>query len=65
MDVGKDATRVVVTGLGAITPVGADVATTWQSMLAGRSGVRALRGLGAAPALPDRRLCRRRSDHAD
>jgi len=42
MDVGKDATRVVVTGLGAITPVGADVATTWQSMLAGRSGVRAL-----------------------
>jgi len=42
MDVGKDATRVVVTGLGAITPVGADVAITWQSMLAGRSGVRAL-----------------------
>jgi 3-oxoacyl-[acyl-carrier-protein] synthase II len=40
--VGKDATRVVVTGLGAITPLGADVATTWQSMLAGRSGVRTL-----------------------
>jgi len=31
-----------VTGLGAITPVGADVATTWESLLAGRSGVRAL-----------------------
>jgi len=29
----------VVTGLGAITPVGADVASTWDSMLAGRSGV--------------------------
>jgi 3-oxoacyl-[acyl-carrier-protein] synthase II len=40
--VGTDRTRVVVTGLGAITPLGADVATTWQSMLAGRSGVSAL-----------------------
>jgi 3-oxoacyl-[acyl-carrier-protein] synthase II len=30
--------RVVVTGLGAITPVGNDVATTWQSLLEGRSG---------------------------
>jgi 3-oxoacyl-[acyl-carrier-protein] synthase II len=35
----KDQTRVVVTGLGAITPVGADAATTWKSLLAGRSGV--------------------------
>jgi 3-oxoacyl-[acyl-carrier-protein] synthase II len=30
--------RVVVTGLGAVTPVGNDVATTWQSLLEGRSG---------------------------
>ena len=30
---------VVVTGLGAITPVGADVASTWSSLLAGHSGV--------------------------
>ena len=30
--------RVVVTGLGAVTPVGNDVTTTWQSLLAGRSG---------------------------
>jgi 3-oxoacyl-[acyl-carrier-protein] synthase II len=37
--VGTDRTRVVVTGLGAITPLGADVASTWESMLAGRSGV--------------------------
>jgi len=34
-----DQTTVVVTGLGAITPVGADVAATWDSLLAGRSGV--------------------------
>ncbi len=39
---GTDRTRVVVTGLGAITPVGADVPSTWESLLAGRSGVRAL-----------------------
>jgi 3-oxoacyl-[acyl-carrier-protein] synthase II len=40
--VGTDRTRVVVTGLGAITPVGADVSSTWESLLAGRSGVVAL-----------------------
>jgi 3-oxoacyl-[acyl-carrier-protein] synthase II len=30
--------RVVVTGLGAVTPVGNDVATTWRSLLSGVSG---------------------------
>ncbi len=30
--------RVVVTGLGAITPVGNDVATTWRSLLDGVPG---------------------------
>ena len=35
-------TRVVVTGLGLVTPLGIDVATTWQAVLAGKSGVRAL-----------------------
>ncbi len=34
--------RVVVTGLGATTPVGGDVASTWQGLLAGKSGVRLL-----------------------
>ena len=33
---------VVVTGLGATTPLGADVASTWEGMLAGRSGVHSL-----------------------
>jgi 3-oxoacyl-[acyl-carrier-protein] synthase II len=32
-------TDVVVTGLGATTPLGADVASTWDALLAGRSGV--------------------------
>ena len=31
--------RVAVTGLGAVTDVGADAATTWQSMVEGRSGI--------------------------
>jgi len=31
--------RVVVTGMGAVTPLGLDVASTWQAMIAGRSGV--------------------------
>jgi 3-oxoacyl-[acyl-carrier-protein] synthase II len=37
-----DSQRVVVTGLGATTPLGGDVPTTWSAMLAGRSGVRVL-----------------------
>ncbi len=32
-------TQVVVTGLGATSPVGGDVPTTWEALLAGRSGV--------------------------
>jgi 3-oxoacyl-[acyl-carrier-protein] synthase II len=34
--------RVVVTGLGATTPLGGDVASTWTALLAGKSGVRLL-----------------------
>jgi 3-oxoacyl-[acyl-carrier-protein] synthase II len=34
--------RVVVTGLGTTSPVGGDVASTWEALLAGRSGVRHL-----------------------
>lgn len=31
--------QVVVTGLGCTTPVGGDVASTWDSLLVGRSGI--------------------------
>jgi 3-oxoacyl-[acyl-carrier-protein] synthase II len=37
-----DRETVVVTGLGATTPLGGDVASTWAAMLAGRSGARRL-----------------------
>ncbi len=36
--------RVVVTGLGATTPLGGDVPSTWANLLAGKSGVRTLTG---------------------
>jgi len=32
--------RVVVTGMGAVSPLGNDVASTWEGLVAGRSGVR-------------------------
>ncbi len=34
------ARRVAVTGLGCVTPLGSDVASTWAGALAGRSGIR-------------------------
>ncbi len=36
---GTQPKRVVVTGLGAVTPIGLNVETFWQGLLAGRSGV--------------------------
>ena len=36
------ARRVVVTGLGATTPLGGDATSTWSALLAGKSGVRLL-----------------------
>lgn len=35
--------RVVVTGLGATTPLGGDAKTTWANAIAGKSGVRLLK----------------------
>lgn len=34
-----DQARVVVTGMGAITPLGNDLQTFWQALLAGKSGI--------------------------
>ncbi|MDR2453884.1 MAG: beta-ketoacyl-[acyl-carrier-protein] synthase family protein [Bifidobacteriaceae bacterium] len=39
---GAAARQVVVTGLGATTPLGGDVPTTWAALLAGASGARRL-----------------------
>lgn len=40
--------RVVVTGMGAITPVGNDVATTWRSLIEGKSGTAPITKFDAA-----------------
>jgi len=34
--------RVVITGVGLITPLGNTVQTTWESIVAGRSGISAI-----------------------
>ena len=34
-----EARRVVVTGMGTISPVGNNVAEAWDSLVAGRSGI--------------------------
>jgi 3-oxoacyl-[acyl-carrier-protein] synthase II len=39
--------RVVVTGLGAVTPLGLDARSTWESAVAGRSGVDWIRSFDA------------------
>ncbi len=36
------ARRVVVTGVGALTPLGNDIETTWDGILAGKSGIAAI-----------------------
>ncbi len=40
--------RVVVTGLGVVTPIGNDVPTMWESLLAGRSGIDRIRCFDAS-----------------
>ena len=40
--------RVAVTGLGAVTPIGNDAPSTWQSALAGTSGVDFIRSFDAS-----------------
>lgn len=68
-------TDVVVTGLGATTPVGEDVATTWSALLSGRSGIREIdedwaeelpvRIAGLAAQEPSERLERHRLRRLD
>jgi 3-oxoacyl-[acyl-carrier-protein] synthase II len=46
--------RVVVTGLGLITPLGLDVASTWQAMLDGKSGIGWIRAWGDLAAVKEK-----------
>lgn len=40
--------RVVVTGMGALSALGNDVASTWDGLLAGRSGIRTIQAFNPA-----------------
>jgi 3-oxoacyl-[acyl-carrier protein] reductase len=44
MSDGQGRRRVVITGMGAVTPCGLDAEQTWQSVREGRSGVSAVEG---------------------
>lgn len=48
--------RVVVTGMGALTPVGNDVATMWRALMEGKSGAAPITHFDAA-AFPVRFAC--------
>ena len=43
-----DHQRVVVTGLGAVTPLGLDVATSWQGVINGKSGIKPIEHFDAS-----------------
>ncbi|WP_035803239.1 beta-ketoacyl-[acyl-carrier-protein] synthase family protein [Kitasatospora mediocidica] len=63
-DNANGSTDVVVTGLGATTPLGGDVASTWAALLAGESGISAIEEEWAA-ALPVRIAARLRVEPAE
>jgi 3-oxoacyl-[acyl-carrier-protein] synthase II len=41
--------RVVVTGLGIVSPVGSDVATAWSAILSVKSGIKPITRIDATP----------------
>jgi len=41
--------RVVVTGLGIVSPVGSDVVSAWSAILAGKSGIRPITRIDVTP----------------
>ncbi len=41
--------RVVITGIGCITPLGNDLNTTWEGLKAGRSGISTITNIDPSP----------------
>jgi len=44
----KPRSRIAITGLGLVTPLGHDAKSTWESLVAGRSGVDRIKGFDAS-----------------
>ena len=44
--------RVVVTGLGCVSPIGNSVTSSWEALLAGRSGIATITRFYASPLSP-------------
>ena len=57
MDNGESSKRVVVTGMGVVSPVGNDVETTWANLLAGASGGGPVTRFEATDDFPCRIAC--------
>lgn len=53
----RDGRRVVVTGMGVVSPVGNDVPTTWAAILAGTSGADTIRAFEATEDFATRIAC--------
>lgn len=53
----RDGRRVVVTGLGVVSPVGNDVESTWANILAGTSGADTIRAFQATEDFATRIAC--------
>jgi 3-oxoacyl-[acyl-carrier-protein] synthase II len=49
--------RVVITGLGVVTPVGNDVSSTWDALLAGKSGAAPITRFETTSEFPTRFAC--------
>ena len=45
-------TRVAITGIGCVTPLGLDAPSTWQAALAGESGIDWIHGVRHRRACP-------------
>ena len=54
---GREERRVVVTGMGVVSPVGNDLESTWAAILAGTSGADTIRSFEATEDFATRVAC--------